>query len=133
MPNEYDLIERATLAAEAAWPNEEDRVSRDPFPATDLPGIKHDQGKDRISLLPFRALRQVAKVLTFGAKKYGPNNWQGVETERYEDAMFRHYEAWRAGETSDPESGLHHLAHMTCCALFILAQKTGLDGKRGGE
>jgi hypothetical protein len=32
----------------------------------------------------------------------------------------RHVHAWRAGETKDPESGLHHLAHAGCCLLFML-------------
>lgn len=98
---------------------------------TKLPGVKHDDGKDRMSLLPWKALRQVARVLTFGAKKYGANNWQGVEGERYEDAFLRHYESWRGGERFDEESGLPHLAHATCCLLFMLAQTEGLDGKRG--
>jgi len=92
---------------------------------------KDDQGKDRMSLLPWKALRLAAKVLTFGAQKYGSNNWQGVSTERYEDALLRHYEAWRGGERNDQESGLPHLAHAACCVLFILAQTEGLDGTRG--
>jgi len=32
-------------------------------------GIKHDAEKPRIDLLPFEALEEVAKVLTFGAER----------------------------------------------------------------
>lgn len=93
-------------------------------------GRKFDSGKDRFDLLPWQALRLVVKVMTFGAAKYEANNWQGVEVDRYEAAMMRHYVAWRAGEIWDDESGLPHLAHMTCCALFILAIRHGLDPVR---
>lgn len=94
-------------------------------------GKKFDNGKDRMSLLPWKALRLIARVLTFGAKKYGANNWQEIEGERYEDALLRHYEAWRAGEWLDEESGQPHLAHLGCNALFLLAQEAGLDKERG--
>jgi len=91
---------------------------------------KFDTGKLRWDLLPFRAVKLVVQVMTFGAAKYEPNNWQGIEVERYEAAMFRHYEAWRSGEVNDTESGLPHLAHMACCSLFILAIKHGIDPVR---
>lgn len=87
------------------------------------PGRKDDAGKDRWSLLPWDAVREVVKVLTFGAaKKYKPNNWQFVPDARirYEDALERHLFAWRTGERLDPESGFNHLAHAGCCVLFLL-------------
>lgn len=82
--------------------------------------VKHDSGKARWSLIPWDALGLVVGVLSFGAKKYSDDNWKGISVERYESALFRHFAAWKAGETNDEESGLHHLAHMTCCAIFIL-------------
>ena len=84
-------------------------------------GKKFDEGKLRYDLLPVEALREVVKVLTFGAKKYGDNNWKITKPEsRYTAAAMRHGEAYRGGEVHDPESGIHHLAHRICCDLFLL-------------
>jgi len=83
---------------------------------------KHDQGKARFALVPSGPLHEIAKVLTFGASKYGANNWRILPDarERYADALLRHVFAWTGGESLDPESGLHHLAHAGCCILFLL-------------
>lgn len=85
-------------------------------------GIKYDSGKPEFSLVPPFALEEVAKVLTFGAKKYRPNNWKYVPDgiKRYHDAMYRHLNAYTKGEQFDKETGLHHLAHAICCAMFIV-------------
>jgi len=84
-------------------------------------GVKHDQQKVRPTLL-FKSLKQpldeVLAVLEFGAKKYAPDNWKHVEGSRYDDALLRHIQAYMGGELNDPETGLHHLAHATCCILF---------------
>ena len=87
-----------------------------------LIGKKFDQEKDRWDLLPFESVTQIVKVLTFGAKKYEPNNWQKVPEakSRYFAACMRHLNAWWGGEKIDPESGIHHLAHAGCCILFLL-------------
>lgn len=86
-------------------------------------GVKHDEGKPPLSLLPFGALEEVARVLAYGAKKYQAWNWVRVADpeRRYADAMLRHFTAWQAGEGLDTESGLPHLACLACNALFLLA------------
>jgi hypothetical protein len=82
---------------------------------------KADAGKPRLSLLPPRALMAVGRVLTHGAKKYGPDNWRHVDDKaRYVDAAMRHLLAAMAGEESDPDTGESHLAHLVCSALFLL-------------
>lgn len=83
---------------------------------------KHDQGKRLWNLLPFGSIGRVVDVLTFGANKYNPNNWQTVPDarNRYFAATMRHIDAWWSGEQTDPESGLHHLAHGACCLLFLI-------------
>lgn len=87
-----------------------------------VPGRKLDDGKARWGLLPFKATALVVDVLTYGARKYEPENWRRVENpgERYFDAAMRHLTAWKQGEEIDPESGKPHLAHAGCCVLFML-------------
>ena len=68
-------------------------------------------------------LEAIAEVMTYGANKYGDNNWQGVETDRYYAALMRHLQAWRKGELVDEESGLHHLKHALCNIAFILSKE----------
>lgn len=81
---------------------------------------KYDQGKMRWDLMAFYPLDQLCKVLTFGAEKYEPNGWRGVEVERYRAAAFRHMSAYMQGEKYDPETGLEHLAHAMCNLMFIM-------------
>lgn len=84
-------------------------------------GIKHDHEKPRMDLLPYKPLAEIAKVLGFGAKKYSAHNWRaGFEWNRLSGAAMRHLHAWNEGEDIDPETGLSHLAHASCCLLFLL-------------
>lgn len=85
-------------------------------------GRKDDSEKARLDLLPVRALELVARVLGFGARKYGVDNWRLVEDarRRYYAAALRHMFAWWAGEQLDPDTGVSHLAHAACCVLFLL-------------
>lgn len=84
-------------------------------------GVKHDQEKIRLELLPTEALEEVAKVLTFGAKKYGDWNWaQGMSWSRLMGAAMRHLFAFARRESNDPETNLSHMAHLACCAIFLL-------------
>lgn len=97
-------------------PPEEDIV-KDP-----LTGAKKaDRQKNRVDLLPTVPLEAIAEVLTFGATKYGDNNWRvGMSWMRLYGSTLRHLFAWARGETNDPESGLNHLAHAACNVLFLL-------------
>jgi len=83
--------------------------------------IKKDSEKVRLDLLPVRPLLEVGRVLTFGAKKYEPRNWEkGFSWSRPYAATLRHLFAWWAGETYDKETGLNHLAHALCEIMFLL-------------
>lgn len=85
-------------------------------------GRKDDTGKNRLDLIEPEFIESVGKVLTFGASKYEPNNWQNVEDgkDRYYAAALRHLMAYRRGEVTDPESGLSHLEHVACNIMFLL-------------
>lgn len=92
-------------------------------------GVKFDNDKPQWSLLPFKALKEVVDVLTYGAKKYAPDNWKKVPDarRRYIDAGFRHLTAYASGEKLDSETGKSHLAHAICCLLYLLAFEVGED------
>lgn len=91
-------------------------------------GLKYDEGKIGVHLLPPGALLEIAKVLDFGARKYAAWNWsKGLLYTRLYAALLRHLWAWFRGEDSDPETGLSHLAHAGCCVLFLLHYVSGGD------
>lgn len=87
--------------------------------------MKFDDGKV-FAALPFQdfpnALHAVAKIGTFGAKKYARHSWKTVNDAftRYQDAAYRHRLAIHMGETIDPESGLPHRAHLVWNELALL-------------
>ena len=90
--------------------------------------VKADTGKAPISLVPRSAIVAEAEVLGFGAQKYAAHNWRkGMKWSRLGDAALRHLLAWIDGEDVDPETGLSHLAHLRCCAGFLIEyQAAGL-------
>lgn len=84
-------------------------------------GIKHDKDKPGVNFLSSTAILKISEVMSYGAKKYEPQNWRkGIEWSRVYAAAMRHLLAWNEGETNDRESGLNHLAHAGCCILFLL-------------
>ena len=88
------------------------------------PGAKLDAGKNRLGLVLggfALALEEVGRVGTFGAQKYSADGWKSVEngSERYTDAMLRHYFADAGGECFDEQTSLLHAAH---CAWNALAR-----------
>lgn len=84
-------------------------------------GVKHDQNKPRMDLLDTFALVELSKVLSFGATKYAAHNWRnGIAVSRMIGASYRHLSAFNGGQTIDPETGLSHIAHLMCNAMFIL-------------
>jgi hypothetical protein len=89
--------------------------------------VKLDSGKLRYDLMPFDALDEVAKVLTYGIKKYPKpeENWRVNSTKkdikRYMAAMLRHISELKQDRPFDSESGMHHLAHIATNSLFMIA------------
>lgn len=105
-------------------------------------GKKLDAGKTDYSLVPWDAVREIGRVLYYGAYQkpqpdgtygYGRNNWHLVEDAkyRYGSAAIRHVTAaCFEDEDIDPDTKEHklwHLAEAGCCVLFLLA--LGLRGK----
>lgn len=82
---------------------------------------KFDSGKPCFSLIEPNFALELAKVLTMGAEKYGPEDWKTTDNahRRYLDALHRHLNAFERGQWDDPESGQSHLAHVAANAMFL--------------
>lgn len=84
---------------------------------------KQDYGKAKLSLVPRRIIWDVAAIREYGNNKYpdgGPDNWRGVEPERYRDAAYRHFLRYLDDPKGvDSESGLPHLWHLACNIAFL--------------
>jgi hypothetical protein len=96
-------------------------------------GIKFDENKTQLDLIPPALIEEVGKVMTLGAKKYAPYNWlKGMDFSRAYAAAQRHMNDWNKGEDNDPETGISHLAHAATCIGFLLefqAQGLGNDDR----
>lgn len=81
----------------------------------DQPGAKLDEGKPMCAQILgqfARALWEVSRVGTFGAKKYSIGGWQSVHDgkNRYDDAGMRHFLKRCMGNEVDHDSQLLHMA-----------------------
>lgn len=95
-----------------------------------MPGDKHDEGKLRLDLIAPEFEKGLAEVLTHGAEKYGPHNWEkGIHYSRVFGAIRRHLLAWQMGEDLDTETGLNHLYHAACELMFLCAYEERGMGK----
>src|ERR1043166_1323172 len=87
-------------------------------------GHKCDSDKLRFDLIPPEAEYALARVLTYGAKKYAPRNWEaGMEWGRCYAAARRHLTAWWSGEDTDADTGFCHLDHAIACLAFLRTYK----------
>lgn len=86
-------------------------------------GKRDNKGKVRLSLIPSQALADMAKVLEFGAGKYGDHNWRlagdNLTLLKILDSLERHLLEIKKGNDIDEESGLPHIAHVLANAAFI--------------
>lgn len=94
-------------------------------------GVKFDNGKARLDLIPSEVIFALADILTFGAIKYADRNWEkGMAWGRVFGAAMRHAWSWWGGKgpTSksflfgdlDPETKRSHLWHLLCCVAFLV-------------
>lgn len=100
-------------------------------------GGEKGQKQERWELLPFPALDEVARVYGYGARKYAPDNWRkGYSWRLSLGALCRHIALWASGQSVDPETGCHHLAHATfhCLALITFEDEgLGTDDRAKGK
>jgi len=102
-----------------------------------MEATKKDLVKPKMHLLPPKALEGIAKIMTYGARKYSAFNYKsgkGLNWDRVYSACMRHLNAWNSGEDIDPESGENHLLHAGCCIMMLIdlvESKIGEDTRFG--
>lgn len=96
--------------------------------------LRYNEGKLQWSLVDWKSLEGLVKVLEMGAKKYSKNNWKkGMPVSQVSESLLRHMFAFMSGEDKDPESGLNHLSHVMCNAMFlefIMRERSHYDDRR---
>ena len=92
--------------------------------------LRFNNGKPRWSLVHYESMIPMIRVLEFGADKYAPENWKkGLDLKEILESMQRHLAALMDGEEFDKESGVSHMGHIQCNAMFYNYHKNKLDGK----
>lgn len=115
---------------------------------SELKALRYNHDKVSWSLVDFKALEPLVQVLQYGKHKYtvfknqkgetikgvdcrpedtksltvvstGANNWKlGLDKTEILESLARHLFALFNGEENDPESGLPHIGHLMCNAMF---------------
>ena len=79
------------------------------------------KSKILLELVPPEAIIEVGKVFTYGANKYGKDNWRkGISFSKLFGATLRHLYKWFIGNDVDEESGLSHLSHALANVMMLL-------------
>ena len=76
---------------------------------------------ERFDLIPYPALKELAKLYGKGAEKYAEHNWRhGYEWSKSYSALMRHANQFWDGEDIDEEMGLSHMAAVAFHAFALL-------------
>lgn len=88
-------------------------------------GIKNDQQKPDLSLLPRSAKAGIALAFMDGEKKYGRYNYlNGLDWTRIISATERHLDAFNDGEDCAADSKLNHLFHAGANIMMLIEYYT---------
>lgn len=81
---------------------------------------RFNQGKMQWTMMDFKSMEPMIQVLMYGAKKYDRDNWKKACPKKLDllDSLERHFVGLVAGESVDQESGLPHIGHLMCNAMF---------------
>lgn len=85
-------------------------------------GLRYNEGKNRVELIPPEWPWALGMVLTRGAIKYADRNWErGMSWAYMVGSIVRHVLKFLCGERYDPESGNHHMAHAAWNCLGLMS------------
>lgn len=81
--------------------------------------LRYNEGKPQWSLVDFKSLEPLVRVMEYGCLKYEKENWKkGLDLTQILESMSRHLFALMSGEIVDPESGQRHIGHIMANAMF---------------
>ncbi len=86
-------------------------------------GLRKNEGKAPLELVPPSLMFAVAEVLKVGAAKYAPHNWaRGMKYSIVIGCALRHFMKWISPLHSDfdEETKLNHLWHVACNIAFLI-------------
>jgi len=152
MENKYkdltlgQLVDALCPADAIEWANTPEVIDynteKAPKATTEKKGLKYDDNKPMMYLIPPLAEEAEARVWTYGDKKYTDPvtgepvlfNWKkGITYSRILSSLQRHLLAIKKGEDIDPETGELHAAAIRCNAAmlieFTLTKRTELDDR----
>ncbi len=96
-------------------------------------GDRFNSSKPKWSLVDYDSLLPLVEVLEYGAKKYSPDNWKkGLSYTETVESLLRHTYAFLNGEDKDKESGIEHVGHILCNAMFLsymIKNRSDLDDR----
>ena len=121
--NEVDDFTKALLDRDkGVWTKEQVEAMKQSL--TNSPqafqALRYNQGKVEWSLVDYKSLEPMVRVLEYGCKKYARNNWRkGMPVTQIIESMLRHTYKLLEGELVDPESGIEHVGHIQCNAMFL--------------
>ena len=96
-------------------------------------GLRYNEGKARVDLIPPDVLLALGKVYAYGTQKYADRNWErGMSYSTVYGCLLRHILKWAAGEELDAESGLPHIDMAAWNAIALSAyekRKIGTDDR----
>lgn len=91
-------------------------------PVQDGGGLRYNEGKCRVELIPPEWPWALGMVLTRGAIKYADRNWErGMSWAYMLGSTLRHVFKFMCGERYDKESGNHHMAHAAWNCLGMMS------------
>lgn len=95
-------------------------ITEEDFENMPKQALRYNEGKPKWSLVDFRSLEDMVKVLEFGMKKYSRGNWKrGLPINDLYDSLQRHLVSFMEGEDMDSESNCSHLGHAMCNLMFM--------------
>jgi hypothetical protein len=93
-------------------------------------GLRFNEGKPRWSLVHFKSLEPMVRVLEYGASKYDDHNWKkGLNPTEILECLQRHLASLMDGESNDIESKKTHIGHILCNAMFYSYFTETKEGK----